>query len=209
MEIIQEQYRISTAEQLDGLFDRVGEASLAKELSYLHPHYQAMIAASPFAVLASGGTDGLDISPRGDAPGFVVVHDSHTLLLPDRRGNNRIDSLRNILVDPHVALLFLIPGVGESLRVNGQAIISIQPELLQKFSMDGKLPKCVLIIKVEKVFFQCARAIQRAKLWQPLAEIPKPMVPSAGTILAALSNAKIDGEIYDRDLPARQAATLY
>ncbi len=209
MEIAQEQYRISTTEQLNGLFDQVGEASLTKELSYIHPHYQAMIAASPFAVLASGGTDGLDISPRGDAPGFVVVHDMHTLLLPDRRGNNRIDSLRNILVDPHVALLFLIPGVGESLRVNGQASISIEPALLQQFSMEGKLPKCVLIIKVEKVFFQCARAIQRAKLWQPLEHNPKPNVPSAGTILAALSNAKIDGEIYDSELSARQAATLY
>ena len=151
-----EQYRICTTEQLEGLFDPVGEASITKELSYIHPHYQAMIEASPFAVLATGGETGLDISPRGDAAGFVVVQDAHTLLLPDRRGNNRIDSLRNILVDPHVALLFLIPGIGETLRVNGQASISIDPALLQQFSMEGKLPKCVLIIQVEKVFFQCA-----------------------------------------------------
>ena len=194
MEKIEEQYCVSTTEQLNGLFDPIGEASLTKELSYIHPHYQAFIEASPFAVLASGGTDGLDISPRGDAPGFVVVHDIHTLLLPERRGNNRIDSLRNILVDPHIALLFLIPDVGETLRVNGQASISIEPALLQQFSMDGKLPKCVLIIKVENVFFQCARAIKRAKLWQPSADNSKPKLPSAGTILEALSNTKIDGE---------------
>ncbi|MBC3832505.1 pyridoxamine 5'-phosphate oxidase family protein [Undibacterium amnicola] len=206
---IAEQYVVNTAEQLASLFGEVGEASLKKEVSFVHPHYRALIEASPFAVLATSGPDGLDTSPRGDPPGFVIVQDEHTLLIPERRGNNRVDSLRNILTDPRVALLFLIPGVGETLRVNGRARITTDPDLLQRFSMEGNLPKCVLIVKVETVFFQCARAIQRSKLWQPIAPNAKPRAPSAGTMLAALTNEQIDGEKYDRELPSRQWATLY
>jgi PPOX class probable FMN-dependent enzyme len=203
------EHTISTPEQLDALFGEVAEASQKKEISYIHPHYQALIEASPFAILATSGSDGLDASPRGDAPGFVIVEDQHTLLLPERRGNNRVDSLRNLIVDSRVALLFLIPGIGETLRVNGSATISIQPELLTRFSVNNRQPKCVLIIKVERVFFQCARAIHRSKLWQPLNENTKPNVPSAGTILAALTDQKIDGKQYDLELPERQRTTLY
>ncbi|MCJ0761936.1 pyridoxamine 5'-phosphate oxidase family protein [Variovorax terrae] len=200
---------ISTPEQLASLFGEVGEASLKKEVSFVHPHYRALIEASPFAVLATSGPDGLDASPRGDPPGFVVVQDAHTLLLPERRGNNRVDSLRNLLADPRMALLFLIPGVGETLRVNGRASISTDPALLQRFAVGGSLPKCVLVIRVETVFFQCARAIQRSRLWQPVPPDARPGVPSPGTMLAALTEAGIDGETYDRELPARQRATLY
>jgi PPOX class probable FMN-dependent enzyme len=197
---------IQTPEQLAALLGGVGEASIKKEVSYIHPHYRALIEASPFAVLATSGPGGLDASPRGDPPGFVRVQDQRTLLMPERRGNNRADSLRNILSDPRVALLFLIPGNGETLRVNGRASISIDPALLETFAMEGKPPKCVLVIRVESVFFQCARAIQRARLWQP---VERPAVPSAGAILEALTNASINGEEYDRDLPARQRETLY
>lgn len=203
------EHTINTPEQLDALFGDVAEASQKKEISYVHPHYQALIEASPFAILATSGSNGLDASPRGDAPGFIVVEDQHTLLLPERRGNNRVDSLRNLIVDSRVALLFLIPGIGETLRVNGRATISTQPELLARFSVENKLPKCVLIIKIESVFFQCARAIHRSKLWQPVADNTKPQLPSAGTILAALTNQKIDGVKYDLDLPERQKTTLY
>ena len=129
------------------------------------------------------------------------------LLLPDRRGNNRIDSLRNILADPRVALLFLIPGSGETLRVNGTATISTEPGLLSRFAMNDKLPQCVVVIKVETVFFQCARAIQRSRLWQ--SDRPGREVPTAGAILEALTDAAIDGKTYDQELPARQGATLY
>lgn len=194
---------------LEALFDQVGEASVKKEVAYLHPAYQAMISASPFAILATVGPDGLDISPRGDPPGFVQVQDQHTLLLPERRGNNRIDSLRNIISDPRVALFFVIPGVGETLRVNGRARILIAPELLQRFSMDGKLPKCVLEISVETVFFQCARAIQRSKLWEGIPDEVRKTVPTPGAILEALTDCAIDGATYDRELPARQRSTLY
>jgi len=200
---------IQSLEQLALLFGEVGEASLKKEVPFVHPHYRALIEASPFAVLATSGPDGLDASPRGDSPGFVVVQDEKTLLLPERRGNNRVDSLRNILCDPRVALLFLIPGVGETLRVNGRASITTDPSLLERFSVGSQPPKCVLVIDVETVFFQCARAIQRSKLWEPVPAGEKPDVPSAGRILAALTDSRIDGEAYDRELPARQRTTLY
>src|SRR5689334_217637 len=171
---------IHTIPELEALFDAVGEVSLKKEVSYLHPAYQAMIFASPFAVLATVGPDGLDISPRGDPPGFVQIQDEHTLLLPERRGNNRIDSLRNIISDPRVALFFMIPGVGETLRVNGRARISIAPDVLLRFPMQGKLPKCVLEISVKTIFFQCARAIQRSKIWEGLPEEVRKTVPTPG-----------------------------
>lgn len=200
---------VDTLEQLEALFGEVGQASIQKEQSFIHPHYRAMIEASPFAVLATAGPDGLDASPRGDTPGFVAVEDERTLLLPERRGNNRVDSLRNLIADPRMALLFLIPGVGETLRVNGTARISVAPELLQRFAVDGKPPKCVLVIHVETAYFQCARAIQRSRLWQAAADGLAAGVPSPGTMLADFSNAQIDGEQYDRDLPERQRTTLY
>lgn len=200
---------IRSMEQLEALFDPVVDAVRKKEVSYIHEVYRPMIEASPFAVLATSGTDGLDASPRGDAPGFVRIVDEKTLMLPERRGNNRVDSLHNILHDPRIALLFLIPGVGETLRVNGRAEISVDPDLLQSFAVDGKPPKCVLIIHVESVFFQCARAILRSQLWQPRASGEKASLPSAGQMLAALTHAQIDGDKYDQELPARQRATLY
>ncbi|MDP3310233.1 MAG: pyridoxamine 5'-phosphate oxidase family protein [Polaromonas sp.] len=202
-------HAINSAERLLALFGEVGQASLRKEVDVVHPLYRAMIEASPFAVLATAGPGGLDASPRGDAPGFVQVQDERTLLLPERRGNNRVDSLRNILHDPRVALLFLIPGVGETLRVNGSASITAAPELLERFAVQGQLPKCVVVIQVESVFFQCARAIQRSGLWQPAPADARARVPTPGAILQALTGAEVDGVAYDRELPARQRATLY
>ena len=198
---------IESVTELESLFGPVAEAPRRKEVSYLHPGYQAMIAASPFAVLATIGPDGLDASPRGDPPGFVVVQDEHTLLLPDRRGNNRIDSLRNIVRDPRVGLLFLVPGHGETLRVNGTAKISVDPRWLDRCAMDGRRPHCVLVVHVQTVFFQCARAIQRSRLWDAAA--PRPSLPSVGTIVEALTDGSIAGKKYDEELPARQQATLY
>lgn len=202
-------HTIATVDQLEALFGVVGEASRKKEVDHLHPVYRSLIEASPFAILATVGPDGLDASPRGDPPGFVAVENEKTLLLPERRGNNRIDSLRNIVADPRVALLFLIPGVGETLRVNGRARILTAPELLQRFVMAGQPPKCVLAIDVDAVYFQCARAIHRSKLWRPIEPGAPRTVPSPGSMLAALTDSAIDGEQYDRDLPERQRATLY
>ena len=194
---------------LEHLYGAPSEASLVKEVDHVHPVYRKLIEASPFAVLATSGPGGLDASPRGDGPGFVVVEDDKTLLLPDRRGNNRTDSLRNILGDPRVALLFLIPGTSETLRVNGRAMVSIEPLLLRRFAVAGKEPRSVLVIAVETVYFQCSRAVVRADLWNPEKYASRATLPSTGAILAALSDARIGGESYDRALPERVKATLY
>jgi hypothetical protein len=194
---------------LAALFGPVSEASRRKEVDHLHPVYQQWVQASPFAVLATAGPAGLDASPRGDPASLVTIQDAHTLLLPERRGNNRIDSLRNILHDPRVALLFFVPGVGETLRVNGRARITTEPALLQRLAHDGKPPLCVVAITVESVFFQCARAIQRSALWEVPPAAGRARVPTAGAILSVLTQAGIDGAAYDRDLAARQRATLY
>jgi uncharacterized protein len=186
-----------------------GETSLAKVADHVHPLYRPYIDAAPFAVLATVGEHGLDTSPRGDAPGFVRVADAHTLLLPDRRGNQRIDSLRNIARDPRVALLFLVPGAGEALRVNGNARISALPALCAEFAVDGREPASVLVVRVTSVFFQCARAIKRSRLWSAAAQGEATTLPSPGAILECLSESGIDGAAYDAALQARQQATLY
>jgi PPOX class probable FMN-dependent enzyme len=185
------------------------ETSLAKVADHVHPLYRPYIEASPFAVLATVGEHGLDTSPRGDGPGFVRVLDAHTLLLPDRRGNQRIDSLRNIARDPRVALLFLLPGVGECLRVNGTARISAQPALCTALAVDDKPAASVLVIRVTSVFFQCARAVKRSGLWDAARHVDPAALPSPGRILEAMSGQGIDGAAYDAALQARQQSTLY
>ncbi|WP_413728364.1 pyridoxamine 5'-phosphate oxidase family protein [Sodalis sp. RH19] len=205
----QDDFRLTTAAQLEAIYGAVAPPSIVKETDYLHPAYRPFIEAAPFAVLATAGGSGLDASPRGDPAGFVHIEDSRTLLLPDRRGNNRIDSLRNIVEDPRVALLFLIPGIGETLRVNGTADISVEPALLARFAMAGNPPRTVLRIRVQSVFFQCSRAVIRARLWDPATQIARDRLPSAGTVLKAISNAGIDGDAYDQALPDRLKKTLY
>ena len=202
-------HAILTLEQLARMYDTPAEASLLKEVPRVLPQYKALIEASPFAVLATCGPDGLDASPRGDPPGFVVVQDEHTLLIPDRRGNNRIDSLRNIVADPRVALLFLIPGIGETLRVNGRAHLSVDPTMLARCAVEGKAPKCVIVVAVQTVFFQCSRAILRSRLWDPALQRRREELPTPGSILAQVGGAGFDGEKYDRELPGRLSGSLY
>lgn len=204
-----EAHLVTSVEALAALYGAPVEASLAKEIDHVNAHYRALVEAAPFFSLATSGPEGLDCSPRGDAPGFVRVADAKTVLIPDRRGNNRIDSLRNIVRDPRVALLFLIPGVGETLRINGRAEISVDPELLASFAVDGKAPRSVIVVRVERVYFQCARAILRAKLWDPARLVERASLPSTGTILAELSQGRVGGESYDREMPARLQANLY
>lgn len=206
---VSEAHRIADVETLEKLYGMPSGAAVEKEIDYLHPHYQKLIAASPFFVLATGGPDSMDATPRGDAPGFVVVADEKTLLIPDRRGNNRVDSLRNIIANPHVALLFLIPGIGETLRVNGRAEISTDPALLGRFSVEGKLPRSVLVVRVDTVFFQCARAIFRSKLWDPTRHTERSHLPSLGTIVSDITHARFDGKEYDKGLYERLKAALY
>jgi uncharacterized protein len=200
---------VTTIQGLETIYGLPAETSTVKEVDRVTPHYRAFIDASPFAVLATSGPEGLDCSPRGDLPGFVRVHDDRTLMLPDRRGNNRVDSLRNIVRDPRAALLFMIPGAGNTLRVNGRAHLAVDPELLASFAVDGKSPRSVIVIGVESVYFQCARAIVRSDLWNPEKRVDAKSLPSAGQILAALSGNRVGGEEYDRVWCERAKQTLW
>jgi uncharacterized protein len=200
---------IKTIEELEARYGTPNEASTVKEIDHVAPVYRRYIEASPFVLLATAGPEGLDCSPRGDLPGFVRVHDDKTLMMPDRRGNNRVDSLRNIVRDPRVALLFLVPGIGNTLRVNGRAHVTLDPALLNSFAIEGKAPRSVVVVQVDAVYFQCARALLRSDLWNPERHLPAAGVPSAGEILAELSNARVGGETYDREWPDRARKSLW
>lgn len=200
---------IRTVAELEALYGIPSEASTVKEVDWLTPHYRAYIEASPFMALATSGPEGLDCSPRGDKPGFVRIHDDKTLMLPDRRGNNRVDSLRNIVRNPRVGLLFLIPGVGNTLRVNGHAHLSVDPKLLESFAVEDKAPRSVTVVTVDTVYFQCARALVRSELWNPERHVDPRSLPSAGEILAALSDNRVGGVTYDREWPGRAAKTMW
>jgi uncharacterized protein len=200
---------LTSEAELEAIYGKPVEAATVKEVNWITPHYRAYIDASPYVTLATSGPEGLDCSPRGDRPGFVRVHDEKTLMLPDRRGNNRIDSLRNIVRDPRVAVLFMIPGMGNTLRVNGRAHLSIEPDLLSSFTVEDKAPRSVTVIEVDAVYFQCARALVRSDLWNPAHHVDPKSLPSAGQILAALSQDRVGGEKYDREWPGRAAATMW
>ena len=174
---------ITTVEQLEALYGVPGEASLVKELDHVILEYAAFIEASPFVALATSGREGLDCSPRGDLAGFVRIHDPKTLMMPDRRGNNRADSLRNIIRDPRVGLLFLVPGSGTTLRVNGRAHITTDAALCASFVVDGKAARSVTVVEVDSVYFQCARAIVRSDLWNPARHVDPKSLPTPGQIL--------------------------
>ncbi|MER8476744.1 pyridoxamine 5'-phosphate oxidase family protein [Mesorhizobium sp. M0923] len=200
---------ITSIEQLEALYGLPREASVVKELDQLIPEYEAFIEASPFAALATCGPEGLDCSPRGDLAGFVRIHDPKTLMMPDRRGNNRADSLRNILRDPRVALLFLVPGSGTTLRVNGRARITTDPALCASFAVEGKPARSVTVVEVDAVYFQCARAIHRSELWNPARHVDPRSLPTAGQILEITSRKNIDGEVYDREWPERAKKSMW
>lgn len=201
---------ITTLAELEALYpEPVYPPAKIKEADRIGETYRKLIEASPFCAMATSGPGGLDCTPRGDPKGFVRVIDDRTIALPDRRGNNRIDSLRNLLTDPRVALLFLIPGVSETLRIMGRATISTDPELCASFVMQGKAPRCVLLIAVEQVFFQCAKAIVRSRLWDPSIQVERSSLPTPGKILAELSGGKHGGDEHDRLAPERLKATIY
>jgi uncharacterized protein len=200
---------VTTLDQLEALYDKPFGPSLVKEIDHVNGHYRAFIEAAPFFAMATCGPDGLDCTPRGDPPGFVRVADEKTLLVPDRRGNNRIDSLRNILVDPRISLLFLIPGCSETMRVNGRAAISVDPALCESFTFAGKVPRSVIVVTVDRVFYQCAKAIVRSKLWDPATQIDRASLPSTGTMLAHITKGALGGAEHDRTAPERMKATIY
>lgn len=200
---------IDSIEQLESIYGKPAEPSVVKEVNYLTGEYRALIEASPMMILATCGPEGLDCTPRGDVRGFVRIVDERTIVFPDRRGNNRIDSLRNIVRDSRVATLFLIPGIGTTLRVNGRATISTESELLESSAVDGKLPRTAVIVSIESVFFHCARSIVRSRLWDPETFIGSTEVPSPGRMLASLSGGSLGGSKYDEEWPKRAEETLW
>jgi PPOX class probable FMN-dependent enzyme len=202
-------HRITSIDELEAIYGLPSGAAVFKEIDHVNAQYRAFIEAAPFFVLATVGPEGLDCSPRGDAPGFVRVADERTLLIPDRRGNNRIDSLRNIVRDPRVSLLFLVPGVGETFRVIGRASLSTDPALLDTFVFAGKTPRAVIVVTVGRVYYQCSKAVIRSKLWDPETQVDRKSLPSNGTILAAITKGEHGGEEYDRAYPARLRETIY
>ncbi len=202
-------HRVTSIEQLEAIYGQPSGAAVFKEIDHINAEYRAFIEAAPFFALATNGPEGVDCSPRGDEPGFVRIADEKTLMIPDRRGNNRIDSLRNIVHDPRVSLLFLVPGVGETFRVIGRASISTDPALLESFVFAGKTPRAVMIVTVESVYFQCSKAIIRSGLWDASRHVDRASLPSNGTILAAITKGEMGGEEYDRAYPERLKATIY
>ena len=200
---------VTSVAELEALYGRPSETSLAKVTDRITPQYRPFIETSPFVALATSGPEGLDCSPRGDQPGFVHVHDERTLMMPDRKGNNRTDSLRNIIRDPRCALLFLVPGSGTTLRVNGSGQVDTDEMLCESFAIDGKPPRSVLVIAVEAVYFQCSRAVLRSDLWNPDRHVDPARLPTPGSILAALSDNRVGGEEYDRTFPARARETMW
>src|SRR4051812_24979093 len=202
-------HTISTMAELEALYEEQPyPPAVLKEIDHVNEAYRVLVEAAPFFALATNGPDGLDCSPRGDPAGFVRVLDKKTIVIPDRRGNNRIDSLRNLIYDPRVALLFLIPGVNETLRILGRAVISPDRELCASFTMQDKAPRSVLVVSVDRVFFQCAKAIVRSKLWDPASKVARSTLPTSGEILAEIGG-KVDGAERDCAATERRRGALY
>ena len=200
---------IRTLDELEALYSAPVPTSITKEIDHLTELHRAYIEASPFVLVATSGLDGIDCSPRGDPPGFVRVVDEQTLLMPDRRGNNRLDTLRNLVVDPRIGLLFLVPGVGVTLRVNGTAEISTDVELRESFAMGDKVPTMVIVISTTSVYTQCPKALVRSHLWDPTRHRDPSELPSVGDILEMITSGGFDGKAYDEAYPQRVRETIY
>ncbi|MFD0915821.1 pyridoxamine 5'-phosphate oxidase family protein [Pseudahrensia aquimaris] len=204
-------HAIETIEQLEAYYPGIANISPAtwgKETAKINDDYRRLIEACPFATVATEGPEGLDCSPRGDGPGFIRIIDQHTIALPDRRGNNRLDTLRNIVRTGRVALLLMIPGLNETVRINGRALVSVEPDLLESMAEQGKVPASAILVTIETMYFQCARAIIRSRLWQADAQVDPKTLPSAGQLVRSVM-ADFDSDSYDAVLPERQAKTLY
>jgi len=200
---------VSSVQQLESLYSTANPNAVTKESPVIVPQYRALIEASPFVSLATVGPAGLDCSPRGDRPHAVHVVDDKTLHLPDRRGNNRMDSLRNIVEDGRVALLWLTPGIAECMRANGTATLRVDSAVRELYPMHGKLPASVIEVTVDSVYFQCARAVKRAELWNPAVQVARETLPTPGEIMTAITQGSFDGRAYEADLQERQANSLY
>ncbi len=204
---IPDPHRIGTLKELEAVYAAPTELVKHKATHRVDARTAAFIAASPFMLLGTNGARGLHITPRGDAPGFVTVADENTLILPDRRGNNRLDALRDILEDNRVSLLFLVPGVGETLRVHGTAHITTDPALRAAHVAQGKEPATLLVVQVQELFMQCAKALMRSRLW---GGMPRPeAVPTMGQLLASQTPGRVVADEVDASYPERIRTTMY
>jgi hypothetical protein len=200
---------ITTLEQLRALYDPPVERARRKQIDQLEAHSLRFIALSPFCVIASGGGAGalLDASPRGGAPGFVKAPDAHTLLLPDSGGNNRLDTLQNLLQDPRIGLLFIIPGIDETLRVNGTARLREEAQFADPFAAERQRPKLVIEVRVSEVYLHCAKAFMRSRLWSADAQVQRSALPTMNQILIDQTGLGTAGET-QQDLVRRYEALL-
>ncbi len=203
--------RIETKEELREFYGPANERSVKKQMAKLDEHAKNFIALSPFMVISSATAEGADASPKGDPPGFVKVIDDSTLIIPDRPGNNRVDTMSNIVENNHVGLLFLVPGMCETLRVNGRARITTDPEVLEPHSMKGRLPRSAMIVDVEDVYLHCAKALIRADLWNAENHIERKSFPSMGQMLSDQIDEEgyDDGEELNKGIQERYKTDLY
>ena len=201
-------FAVSTEARLRELYDQPLEGPIKKVTHRIEATARAWIAASPFCVISTVGSRGVHATPRGDAPGFVAVEPDGSLIIPDRRGNNRLDALRDIIEDPRVSVIFFVPGAAEVLRVHGIARITADPALTARFVERGKTPATVLVVTVTELFMQCAKSIMRSRLW---GETPRPDgVPTMGQLIAAhRADGQVDPAAYDREAPDRLRQTMY
>ena len=175
---------IKTLEELKKIYDEPTENTITKQKEFLiQPAYE-FIEQSSFLIMATANKDGIDCSPKGDAPGFVQILDDKTILIPDRPGNNRIDGMKNLIINPKIGLIFFIPGSDTTFRVNGSAKISVNPSLLERFLVGGKTPRSVIIVTVEEAFHHCPKAFVRAKLWKAAADNGEKELPTIGSFAA-------------------------
>ncbi len=200
-------HAVTSLDALEALYATPSELVRTKVAARLDATTRAFLAASPFLLLGTTGPDGPHVTPRGDAPGFVGAPDDGTVILPDRRGNNRLDALRDVIHDPRVALLFLVPGAGEALRIHGQATITTDPALRAAHAAQGKEPVTLLRVAVTSLYMQCAKSVMRSRLWDGR---PRPAgLPTLGELLAAHMGGRIDGPALDAQMPETYARTMY
>jgi PPOX class probable FMN-dependent enzyme len=201
-----DQHRIATVAALRRLYRHAEGLAAKKSLPGLDRHARDYIARSPFLCIATSGRGGrADVSPRGDQPGFVHVLDDHSLAIPDRPGNNRLDTMENVLVNPNVGLIFVIPGFEDTLRINGKATITADPAILERAMVDRKQPKAAIRVVVEEAFFHCAKAFRRARLWQPDAIVDRNVMPTLARIILE-QTAAAEAPLREEDVVACDGA---
>ena len=201
-------HAITDLASLEALYGAPSPRSITKVVHRITPEYRRLLEAAPLFALATSGPGGLDCSPRGDAGSSVTILDETTLLIPDRRGNNRLDSLKNIVEDPIVALLFFIPGCDETVRINGKATLTTDPALRAQLAVKGREPATVIKVEIGEMYFQCSSALLRSDIWNPEKHQDRASLPTAGELIKA-GEPDFDAKTYDAELPARKADTLY